>query len=270
MPSLHELQRRFAATLFDDASAPVSAAIRSHGIDPGAGLEIYRRQLHATFRRALALEFPVIERLVGSDCFARLAREFQAAQPSRSGDLQHIGAPFAAFLRDRYQASQYQYLAAVAALEWAYQESLCAAAAPAFDLGALREVDPADYAQLRFKFHPACRLFSSAYPVLDIWRANQPNAAAADLIDLASGATRVLLLRPADVVQFRPLNAAQFTWLAALARDLTLAEALEDAQSAYAAFDLGSTLREFVALGVLNAATLPPRSGNAAASMRAR
>jgi hypothetical protein len=142
-------------------------------------------------------------------------------------------------------------------LEWAYQESMTAAAAPEFDLSALQAIDPADYAQLHFEFHPACRLFSSAYPVLDIWRANQGSSAANQTtIDLASGRARVLLLRPAYVVQFHLLSAASFALLAALAGDLTLGAALDAAQNADAAFDLGSALRHFVALGVLTGATL--------------
>ena len=272
MPSLHELQRRFAAALFDEAGALVSAAIRADGIDPVARLDIYRTQLHAAFERSLARAFPVIERLVGSNCFKSLAREFQAKHPSRSGDLQHIGAPFAAFLQDKFCQGPYAYFSDVAALEWAYQESMTAAAAPAFDLSALQAIDPADYAQLHFEFHPACRLFSSAYPVLDIWRANQGSSAANQTtIDLASGRrARVLLLRPAHVVQFHLLSAASFALLAALADDLTLGAALDAAQNADAAFDLGSALRHFVALGVLTGATLQELSGNLSASTRPR
>jgi hypothetical protein len=271
VPSLHELQRRVAAALFDEAGAPISAAIRADGIDPVARLDIYRTQLHAAFERTLALAFPVIERLVGSNCFKSLARDFQAKHPSRSGDLQHIGAPFAAFLQEKFCQGPYAYLSDVAALEWAYQESMTAAAAPAFDLSALQDIDPADYAQLHFEFHPACRLLSSAYPVLDIWRANQGSSAANQTtIDLASGRTRVLLLRPAHVVQFHLLSAACFALLAALAGDLTLGTALDAAHNADAAFDLGSALRHFVTLGVLTGATLQELSGNLSASTRPR
>jgi hypothetical protein len=270
VPSLHELQRRFAAALFDEAGAPVSAAIRADGIDPVARLDIYRTQLHAAFECSLALAFPVIERLVGSNCFKSLAREFQAKHPSRSGNLQHIGAPFAAFLDEKFCQSPYAYFSDVAALEWAYQESMTAAAAPAFDLSALQDIDPADYAQLHFEFHPACRLLSSAYPVLDIWRANEGSSAAIGSIDLASGRARVLLLRPAHVVQFHLLSAASFALLAALADDLTLGAALDAAQNADAAYDLGSALRHFVTLGVLTGATLQELSGNLSASTRPR
>jgi uncharacterized protein len=261
VPSLHELQRRFAAALFDNARAPISADIRPCGISARARLEIYRTQLHATFLRTLALEFPVIERLVGSDCFKRLAREFQIGHPSRSGDLHHIGAPFAAFLAERFGGGRYNFLSHVAALEWAYQESMIAPAAAALDLEALRAIDPADYGQLHFELHPACRLFSSEYPVLDIWHANRPGGAAIQMINLANGATHALLHRPAQEVQFHLLSVAHAALLEALGRNLTLAEAFDAAHIVDPEFELGAPLRHFVALGVLTQATLRAQRG---------
>jgi uncharacterized protein len=259
--SLHELQRRFAAALLDNAGASISADIRPGGISARAGLEIYRIQLRATFLRTLSLEFPVTERLVGSDCFKSLAREFQIGHPSRAGDLHHIGAPFPAFLAERFGGGRYDFLSHVAALEWAYQESMIAPAAAALDPEALRAIDPADYGQLHFQLHPACRLLCSAYPVLAIWHANQPGAGPIGRINLAHGATRVLLHRPAQVVQFHLLSVAHAALLEALGRDFTLGEALDAAHNVDPAFELGAPLRHFVALGVLTRATLKAQRG---------
>jgi len=256
MPPLHELQRRFAAALFADVCAPSNADIHTCGIDAGARLEIYSTQLHAAFLRTLSLEFPVIERLVGSDYFKRLARQFQAVFPSRAGNLHHIGAPFAAFLAERFGGGRFDYLSHVAALEWAYQEAMIAPDAAALDLEALRDIAPADYARLRFALHPACRLFSSAYPVLDIWYANQPAGPATQIIDLANGATHALLYRRAQAVQFHLLSVARAAFLDALAHDLTLGEALDAALDLDPAFDPGALLRHVVARGVLTHATL--------------
>ena len=56
MPTLRELQRRFAAALFTDAYERCSGDIRAAGGDARARLGIYRDQLHAAFARTLALE----------------------------------------------------------------------------------------------------------------------------------------------------------------------------------------------------------------------
>jgi hypothetical protein len=256
MPTLRELQRRFAAALFTNADEPCSADIHAAGDESRARLGIYRNQLHAAFARTLALEYPVIERLVGGEYFRRLAREFQAAHPSRSGNLHHIGTPFAAFLRQRFGGGRYDYLPDVAELEWALQECAVAPEAPAFDLQELQSLDPADYADLHFEFHPACRLVSSRYPTLDIWRANQTGAATTENIDLASGATHVLAQRSAQAVVFHVLSAPEFVFLQKLSEDLSLGMAHEAAQKSDPAFDPGPALRRCVALHAVTGARL--------------
>jgi hypothetical protein len=265
VPTLRELQRSFAAAVFADDGEPLNADVRACGVDARARLGIYRRQLHATFARTLALEFPVIERLVGAEYFQRLSSEFQAVHPSRSGNLHHIGAPFAAFLKQRFRGGPYDYFADVAELEWTIEECSIAPEAPAFDLHALRSVAPARYADLHFEFHPACRLMSSAYPLLDIWRANQSDCTAEKIIDLGSGATRVLVQRSGKAVEFHALSPAEFAFLEKLWQGCCLGTALEAAHGIDAAFDLGAALRRCVALHALTAARLTRTSSNDAA-----
>jgi len=260
VPTLRDLQRRFAAALFDTASEQMSAEIRANGIDR---LAIYRSQLHAVFARTLAIEFPVIERLVGRAYFRQLALQFQAAHPSRAGNLHHIGAPFAVFLRDRFRGGDYDYLSDVAALEWALQESAVAADAAPLDPQALRSIAPDDYSELHFALHPAARLVSSAYPVLEIWHANQAGQAASGAIDLASGQTHVLVHRGAHGVEFHVLSAPERALLGALAKNFCLGAAADAALKDDAAFDLGATLRRFILLGAFTDAAVQKPAGRA-------
>ncbi len=116
---LADLQRRFVASLYGEP-AGIEAAIRgAGGIDARGRIAIYRHNLEAGFAKALALEFPVIAALCGAEYFALLAREFQRAHPSTSGDLHDIGGPFPRYLRQRFGAGDHAYLGVVAALYWA-------------------------------------------------------------------------------------------------------------------------------------------------------
>src|SRR5215472_12071206 len=150
MLSLPELQKRFAASLFGEPTAPVAPWIRADGIAAELRLGIYRNNLQEGFAKTLALEFPVVRRLAGEDYFRQLALSFLAHHPSRSGDLHHVGAPFAAFLRGQFAGTAYEYFADVAALEWARQECLVAEDDEALDANALQAVPPHGYASLRF------------------------------------------------------------------------------------------------------------------------
>jgi Putative DNA-binding domain len=248
--ALRELQVRFTDALFDGAVEPVRAEIVADGLDVAERLEIYRNNLREGFIKALAIGFPVIERLVGGDYFRQLAIAFLGAHPSRAGNLHHIGAPFPSYLRERFVDTEYAYLPDVAALEWAWQEALIAADAEPIAPAALGELDPADYEHLRFELHPACALLQCAYPIIRIWRANQPEASGEEVIDLTEGGDRVLVLRTPQCIELRRLPAGDFAALEAFARGLPLGEALEAAQAADTAFDLGSALRRFLQLNV--------------------
>jgi hypothetical protein len=266
MLPLRDLQKRFDSALFDDAPDAAESWIRGcesdttegAAIDAHARLSIYRNNLREGFRKALALEFPVIERLVGADYFRQLALSFLADHPSCAGDLHPIGEPFAQFLHLRFKDTQYAYLRDVARLEWAYQQSQIAADAPPFDLATLRDIPQEAYGQLRFTLHPACGLVQSAYPVVRIWALNQPEAPSDEMVDLSSGADFVLLRRLAMGVEIRRIDSADFAILHAFSQGAVLANALESAHALDADFDLGEALRRFIGLGVFTGTQLNP------------
>jgi hypothetical protein len=248
--SLPELQARFAATLFEHDPASVAPWIRAAGIPPELRLGIYRNNLQEGFAKTLALEFPVIQRLVGADYFRQLALSFLAQEPSRSGDLHHIGAPFAAFLRRRFAATRYEYFADVAALEWAWQECLVAEDDATLDPKALQAVPPHRYAGLRFALRKAARLLESVFPIARIWEMNQPGASPEEIIDLASGSESVLLHRVANGARITSLPPGEFVLLSTLARAEPLELALEAALAREPHFDLAPALQRCFELRV--------------------
>src|SRR5262249_41551279 len=99
---------------------------------------------------------------------------------------------------------------------------------------------------------PACGLVRSQFPIVRIWRANQPESSAEETIDLESGGDNVVVLRTPECVEFHQLPAAEFAALEALARGSTLGDALEAALAIDSAFDLGAMLRRCIALPILS------------------
>lgn len=257
MLALRDLQTRFAAALFDGAIERMETHIEQNGVASAARLDIYRNNLREGFIKALALGFPVIERLVGEDYFRHLALDFLKAHPSRAGNLHHIGAPLADFLEARFEHTEYAYFADVAALEWAHQEALVATDELAISADALRSVDPALYDLLHFDLHPAVRLVQSNYPIVRIWRANQPDAADGGTIDLGSGGDNVLVLRTAECIEFHRIPAGDFAFLLALSQGENLGAALDPAQAADVQFDLGTALRRGLSLNLFTGFRLP-------------
>ena len=237
MTSLHELQVAFLDGTLHGYPAQISSLIAASELAPEARVAIYANNAREGFLQALTATFPVIERLAGRDWFRQTGREYMRRYPSRSGNLHFVGERFAAFLDDALRGTEYAYFADVARLEWAYQEVLVAADHPSFDIAALSGVSPDDYDSLTFRVHPAARLVESRYPLLAIWKANQPDADTSTSIALDAGPTRLLVIRRDDHVELRELSAAEYALLAAFMRGETLGE------NADLAFVLGNVVK---------------------------
>jgi hypothetical protein len=248
--SLRELQVAFLDGTLHGYPAQISSLITAGELAPEARVAIYANNAREGFLQALAATFPVVERLAGQDWFRQTARQYMSRHPSRSGNLHCIGERFAEFLDDELRDTEYAYFADVARLEWGYQEVLVAADHPSFDLAALSSVSPDGYDSLVFRVHPALRLVESRYPVLAIWKANQPQAVQTS-VSLDAGAARVLIIRREDHVELRELDAPAFELLAAFMRGATLGEAFELAADADETADLAIVLGRVVKLQAL-------------------
>jgi hypothetical protein len=255
MPSLRSLQSQIMDALLSGESEPAAALVamggRPDAISPARRLGVYGNNVRANFLESLISSFPAVRRLVGEDYFRQLSRDYHRENPSRSGDLLHVGGAFAAYLARLHGADQYRYLADVARLEWLCEESLLAAEHPALDLERLRGVAPSAYGALRFELHPALRLFESEFPALRIWEANVASDAEPAPIDLRAGADCLAIARVRLELKVHRLSGGEFTFLDGLRTGADFSTAIERAGARDAAFDAGEALRRFVAAEVI-------------------
>ena len=173
MNSLRSLQDQcYRAFLLGDAEALLPELV-SREIPAPISVQVYQNNARETYRKALLASYPVIERLVGEDCFRGLAQKYMRDYPSTSGDLQNFVVAFPKFLFELYGDSDFAYLPDVARLEWAAEEVQLAGESERIDLDALSRLDPGRYANVRFSRSKSARLVCSPYPILSIWKTNQ-------------------------------------------------------------------------------------------------
>jgi hypothetical protein len=233
MPSLLELQRRFARALHQ----PVG------GDDPRIG--IYRRNIAGNYRNALAASYPVVRALVGAGFFDAAVDSLVEREPPASGDLNVYGAQLAAFLAAYPHAQSLPYLPDVARLEWAIDESCRAADADgsvAAVVAALGAVAPERLPTRTLRLAPSCRLVQSGYPVLRIWQAHQGESPVTEAVDLETGPDHLFVRRDADGAAIERVAPATFAFLAALLRGDVLSAALDSALAVAPDFDLQHAL----------------------------
>lgn len=231
--TLRELQAGLAACLEPaaaDSADDLLAAFSGQVVDDGPGaqarLGIYRRNARHTFENALQRTYPVVRRRVGDDFFARLAADYGAAHPSRSGDLQYVGVAFPEWLAQRLAGTEYAWLGDLARLEWACEEVLVAPEVASLSLEAIADIPGDRIAGTAIELAPSIRCIESAYPVWSVWQANQPeNDGAA--VDPALGAQCVVVQRVAGRLALHCVPVVDFTFVSELARGKTLEAALD-------------------------------------------
>ncbi|HXX84058.1 MAG TPA: DNA-binding domain-containing protein [Casimicrobiaceae bacterium] len=259
MQSLRELQRAFcAATLFGDTTALASLELVGGSLQAGARIEVYRNNILGNYRKALAATYPVVRRLVGESFFSAAVEHFVLGHPSTRGDVNRYGGEFAMFLASYAPARDLAYLPDVARLEWAIDQANIAADAAPIDVDALAGVPIAAQGSLRFTLHPSVRLVVSAYPILRIWRVNQPDSVGEDRVDLGEGGDALLVRRGSGGVSIERLGEGERALLAALAANTTLADATAGATEAEPGFDLAAALRRHVAGQTIVGFLAPP------------
>lgn len=221
--ALARLQAAFASAVTGGDEAAVAAQLAGDPALARRRLAIYREAIGANRRGALRSAYPVVARLVGEAFFDEAARRLADSAPPACADLNRYGDGFPAFLSTYPHAGQMPWLADVARLEWAWHEALSAADAPGIDFAALAAVPAEEEPALRFSLHPSVRLVSSAWPVLAIWEANQPERDGAP--DRDEGADDVLLWREDGRVRMALLDPLDAAFVAAIGRGIPLEEA---------------------------------------------
>lgn len=178
-PSLAKVQRLFGQALLPATQDSKLGDLYRQlggapGIDPRAGLAVYRNNAIGGQLRALKSIYPACLRILGEACFRTLGRDYLQAHPSTTPDLNDLGERFADLLEEivatRGEFADYPYLPDLARLEWAWHRAYYAADAAPFDWTRLQD-ESIDQQRLLFALQPGLALLASDWPLLELWRA---------------------------------------------------------------------------------------------------
>jgi hypothetical protein len=157
--------------MLGDFDAQLVARIESDDIGAEERLCIYRNTIAGTLAKALRLNFPATERLVGAEFFADCAAGYVRQAPPRSAYLNDYGAGFAAYLANDRRLAALPYVADVAHLEWAVSRALVAETSPAADWRELASLDATLQPRICFTPDPSVTLLKLDTPADAIWQA---------------------------------------------------------------------------------------------------
>ncbi|WP_119168750.1 HvfC/BufC N-terminal domain-containing protein [Algihabitans albus] len=236
---LAEMQGAFRRALLQGDEAAALSGIAEGGLPPRLRLSVYRNNALGSLSGVLAAAYPALERLLGKDNFRLLARAFVAAHPPNRPHLSSYGAELPAFLATFPPTAGYPFLPDLGRLEWARNETLFAADAPALTGRNLEGLAPERLSGLRLPWHPATRLIESAYAIERLWLADALGRG------VAAGAQSVLVTRSAEgAVLQRRIGQGDVALLRAFASGEDLTAAAVAAFAAQPDFDLQAALAD--------------------------
>jgi hypothetical protein len=251
MPSLPELQARFAAALADARHAGrIAPFLREPPAQIEARLAVYRGNVYGNLAKALASAYPITRKIVGAEFFEAMAREYARSHPSRSGDLNRYGAHLARFVAAFPHTADLPYLPDVARMEWLAHLAYYARDPAPLEVAALGCVGVDEYASLRFRLAPPCALLESQWPLGRIWEIHQDDYRGAFEIDLGCGPDRILVHRPRWRAEVLSLDAGDFAFLRSVSQGDSLGTALE-AGAREPGFDPSAALARWIGAGVV-------------------
>lgn len=222
----------FVPALLDPGVAIPDGLTDGAGHPAGRRFDVYRNNVTVSLTDALAVGFPVIQKLVGEAFFRAMAVEFLRAHPPATPVLVRWGEDFPGFLESFKPVAHLPYLVDVARLEYALREAYHAADATPVAPDAL---GTPDLASARLRLAPATRLVASRFPIHAIWRFNTDPAAP----PVSGGAQSVLVTRPDWDPWPRLIAPDAARFIAALLAGENLGEAAEAAGENH---DLAATL----------------------------
>jgi len=240
-------QSEFADALLD-AERSVPPMLTSHTTrTPTRRFAVYRNNVVFSLIGALRTRFPVVERIVGVECFAAMARHFIAAHPPQSPVLMFYGDDFPDFIAACLP--ELPYLPDVARLEAARTHAYHAADAEPIEPASLRALDPDDLASALVALQPSLRIVRSRHPIVTIWAMNSGETELRPLAD--EEPEDALVVRPRDAVSVIKLPPGGAAFLEALEAGTTLATAAMLAMQQDANFDLAANLAGLIASGAM-------------------
>ena len=203
--------------------------------------------------------FPVVEKIVGEEFFAAMARVFVLKQLPRSPLLAAYGDNFPAFIAAFEPARELPYLADVARLEAARTRAYHAADATPVGTDHFAALDTDVVGGIRIDLHPSTEIVRSPYPIVTIWAMNSGEHELAPIEEWRG--EDALVSRTYLEVEVRALPPGGAVFLLALAAGSALGEAAQAGIADDPNFDLTGNLAGLVGSGLVRDIVLPePKS----------
>ncbi|MCA9809713.1 MAG: putative DNA-binding domain-containing protein [Candidatus Dadabacteria bacterium] len=212
-------------------------------------LQIYQNNVVGSLARAMQLTYPLIVILTGESFAENVMRSFVRENPPREACLARYGEGFDKYIESYEPARSLPYLADIARLEWAMNESFYARDDSALDPSDLQNVPGSELADITLSLRSSVRLMESRWPLPAI-RAFclQENRDESQTLDLDQGGCKVMIYRPFLSAEIELLDPAEYDFLKDVKDGRPLGDILESVLQTHPDFDFQAFLQKHLRL----------------------
>jgi hypothetical protein len=168
---LSRVQDDFQRYLLRGEADIESHVVGTERVPVATRLGIYGGAYGARLTEALQTNFPALAQLLGESDFEELAAAYIRSHDSSFPSIRYYGHALPEFLTREPAYAEVPLLAELASWEWAMTETFDAADAAVLDAGAMAQVPPEEWADLRFEWHPSIRRAQLLWNVPQLWSA---------------------------------------------------------------------------------------------------
>ena len=183
-------------------------------------LSIYRNNSLGAQVNALRAIYPVLEQILGEQCFKRMAHDYVREHPSNTADLNVYGEAFSGFIKQRVQDhaafEELLYIFDLARLEWI----LNAAYYADDDVSQYDDLNM-DANRVMLKISHAIGLMQTAYPVVAIWQAHKAGKPVAEIAALTE-TDYLVVYRDAFMPEVARIDREDWSLLAKIKQTISL------------------------------------------------
>ena len=253
MNSLQRIQSRFQDYVLGDGAVmpDFGAAIRKQGgLATQDRLAIYHNAYRVRMREALGEAYERTWIYTGDELFDELAHAYLAEHASTFSNLRWFGDRFADFVRCRLP--DHQFVAELAAFEWALGLAFDAPDVPVAGPAAFGDLAPPAWAEQVLHLHPSVRLLRMEFNSVAIWQALGQKQPPPDAVALPAACVW-LVWRKDNQPHFRSLDGVEAQALAAIGHGSTFGEICEQAagQKTGAVLRMGALLQTWMGQAML-------------------
>ena len=212
-------------------------------------LEIYRNNIIGSLTKAIQSTYPLIVILTGEVFAAGMMCSFVQENPPLEACLARYGAGLDCFIEKFAPARSLPYLADIARLEWAMNESFYAPDDSPLSPSDLQNIPHCELADMTFRLRSSVRLLESRWPLLAIREfCLKENRDESETLDVDQGGCKIMVYRPALSVEVASVDPVEYEFLQGIQAGTPLGSIVESALQTHPDFDFQGFLQKLLAL----------------------